>query len=169
MRNISRKCLSVRVRRSYSAAPEGKPMAKHTGIRKLPNGRFRARYFQGYDAKTGKRIYPARTFDTERDARDWRAGETIAKGSNVVEGRGLSLSAYIDHWLSTKINLRSNTRQLRNHDQLLYKAKSWTNKTLKAYCGSNRILASRFIENLETVDGGIGTDNSAWRTRERKA
>jgi integrase len=111
VRDITRKSLNVGKRRLYSAAPEGRPMAKHTGIRKLPNGRFRARYFQGYDAKTGKRVYPARTFDTEREARDWRAGETIARGSNVVEGRGLTISAYMAHWLAAKLNLRSNTRE----------------------------------------------------------
>ena len=85
-------------------------MARHTGVIKLSNGRFRARYFQGYDAKTGKRVYPARTFDTEREARDWRAGELAARGSSIVEGRGVTLSAYLDHWLSTKLDIRENSR-----------------------------------------------------------
>lgn len=85
-------------------------MAKHTGIRKLQNGHFRARYFRGYDAKTGRRVYPARTFDTEREAREWRAGEVVSRGSNIVEGRGILLSAYLDHWLSTKPDLRENSR-----------------------------------------------------------
>ena len=85
-------------------------MAKHTGIRKLANGRFRARYFRGYDAKTGKRVYPARTFDTERQARDWRSSEIAARGSDIVEGRGVTLSAFLDHWLATKLNLRENSR-----------------------------------------------------------
>jgi integrase len=86
-------------------------MPKHTGIRKLPNGRFRARYFRGYDAKTGQRVYPARTFDTERQAREWRASETAARGSNLVEGRGITLSGFLDHWLTTKPNIRENTRR----------------------------------------------------------
>jgi integrase len=90
--------------------PEGNRMAKHTGIRKLSNGRFRARYFQGYDAKTGKRVYPAKTFDTERDARDWRAAQVAGRAPGFVEGRGVPLSNYLDHWLSTKLDIRENSR-----------------------------------------------------------
>lgn len=86
-------------------------MAKHTGIRKLKNGRFRARYFRGYDVKTGRRVYPARTFDTEREARNWRADEIAARGSSIVEGRGVKLAAHLDHWLATKPGLRENTRR----------------------------------------------------------
>lgn len=85
-------------------------MARHTGIHKLANGRFRARYFRGYDAKTGQRVYPARTFDTEREAREWRSAEIAARGVGVVEGRGVLLSAYLDHWLATKLDLRENSR-----------------------------------------------------------
>lgn len=84
-------------------------MAKHTGIRKLPNGRFKARYFQGYDSN-GKRVYPAKTFDTEREAREWRASETASRGAGIVQGRSVALSAYLDHWLTTKLNLREYSR-----------------------------------------------------------
>lgn len=86
-------------------------MAKHTGIKKLPNGRFRARYFQGYDAD-GKRVYPARTFDTERDAREWRNSELSSRLPGRIDGRGLTLGQYLDHWLSTKLNVRENTRRM---------------------------------------------------------
>lgn len=86
-------------------------MAKHTGIKKLSNGRFRARYFRGYDAKTGKRVYPAKTFDTEREAREWRAAETSSRSSTIIGGRGVLLSAYLDNWLANKLNLRENSRE----------------------------------------------------------
>ncbi|HEY3581274.1 MAG TPA: site-specific integrase [Pyrinomonadaceae bacterium] len=85
-------------------------MAKRTGIKKLPSGRFRARYFKGYDTITGKRVYPARTFDTEREARDWLSGEWNAKDSSSVEGRGVTVAKYMDHWLTTKLKIRDNTR-----------------------------------------------------------
>lgn len=86
-------------------------MGKHTGIKKLPNGRFRARYFRGYDSATGKRVYPARTFDTEREARDWLASEWGAKGSTLVHGRGVTVGAYMDHWINTKPGIRSITKR----------------------------------------------------------
>jgi len=86
-------------------------MGKHTGIKKLPNGRFRARYFRGYDSGTGKRVYPARTFDTERDARDWLASEWGAKGSSLVHGRAITLAAYMDHWINTKPGIRGITKR----------------------------------------------------------
>jgi len=86
-------------------------MGKHTGIKKLPNGRFRARYFRGYDSATGKRIYPARTFDTEREARDWLAAEWGAKGSSLVHGRSVTVGAYIDHWINTKPGIRGITKR----------------------------------------------------------
>lgn len=86
-------------------------MAKHTGIKKLQNGRFRARYFRGYDSKTGKRVYPARTFDTEREARDWLASEWGAKGSQLVHGRGVAVAAYMEHWIDTKPGLREISRR----------------------------------------------------------
>lgn len=110
MKDITRKHLKADGRRPYSSAPEGKPMARHTGIRKLSNGRFRARYFKGYDIKTGKRVYPAKTFDTEREAREWRAEHISGRGLGLVEGRGITLTAYLDHWLTTKLNIRENTR-----------------------------------------------------------
>lgn len=77
-------------------------MGKHTGIRKLLNGRFRARYFKGYDAN-GKRIYPARTFDTEKEAIRWRSEEVGGKTpGRQVEGRSLTVAVYLARWLETK-------------------------------------------------------------------
>lgn len=85
-------------------------MPKHTGIRKLSNGRFRARYFAGYD-KQGKRRYPAKTFDTQRQAIDWRAEHVAAKGPGTVAGTGLTVGAFLNQWLASKYQLRENTRQ----------------------------------------------------------
>lgn len=85
-------------------------MAKHTGIRKLPNGRFRARYFAGYDSQ-GKRRYPARTFDTQRAAIDWRAEHISSRGPGSVDGCSMTLATYMDQWLAFKHNIRENTRE----------------------------------------------------------
>lgn len=84
-------------------------MAKHTGIRKLPNGRFRARYFAGYNGE-GKRVYPARTFDTQREALDWLAEERPGR-SGSASGNKLTVGAFLDQWLAMKHNLRSNSRR----------------------------------------------------------
>lgn len=93
-------------------------MAKHTGIRKLPNGRFRARYFAGYDNE-GKRQYPAKTFDTQALAIAWRSEQVSSKHpGRQFEGRALTVSAYLDRWLEMKKQtLRSNS--LRTYRQTL--------------------------------------------------
>lgn len=62
----------------FNRVEQGASTSKHTGIRKLPNGRYRARYFAGYNQE-GKRIYPARTFDTESEARKWRAESVTSR------------------------------------------------------------------------------------------
>ena len=86
-------------------------MAKQTGILKLPNGRFRARYFAGYDAK-GKRQYPAKTFDTQGEAIRWRSEQISAKGPGSLEGHGVSVAQYLDQWLATKHTLRENSKNM---------------------------------------------------------
>lgn len=84
-------------------------MAKQPrGIRRLPNGRYRARYFAGYNT-AGKRVYPARTFDTQREALDWLAEERTAKRPGGVGGHGKTLAAYLDEWLSMKHDLRKSS------------------------------------------------------------
>lgn len=84
-------------------------MSKHTGVRKLPNGRFRARYFAGYNAQ-GKRVYPARTFNTQRDALDWLAEERPSR-SGSASGHKLTVGVFLDQWLATKHNIRANSRR----------------------------------------------------------
>lgn len=77
-------------------------MAKHTGIRKLPSGKFRARYFEGFDAE-GKARYPAKTFDTQAEAVQWRAEHISAKvPGRMVEGRGLTVGEFLEQWLVIK-------------------------------------------------------------------
>lgn len=77
-------------------------MGKQTGIRKLSNGRFRARYFAGYDSK-GMRQYPAKTFDTQSEAIRWRSDQVAAKNpGRLCETGGLTVSAYLDRWLEMK-------------------------------------------------------------------
>lgn len=96
-------------------------MAKHTGIRKLSNGRFRARYFAGYD-QNGKRQYPAKTFDTQAEAIRWRSENVSAKNPGQhVEGRSLTVSRYLERWLETKkqtiraISLRTYRATIRDY------------------------------------------------------
>ena len=85
-------------------------MAKQPrGIRKLPHGRYRARYFAGYNSD-GKRVYPARTFDTQREALDWLAEERPNR-SGSAGGYGLTVAAFLDQWLAMKHNLRANSRR----------------------------------------------------------
>lgn len=101
MKDKSQKNLPAK-RLRHKVAPEVRYMSKQTGIKKLQNGRFRARYFAGYDNK-GKRQYPARTFDTQSDAIKWRSEQVSIKNpGRCFEGHGLTVSEFIDRWLATK-------------------------------------------------------------------
>jgi integrase len=120
-------------------------MAKHTGIRKLPNGRFRARYFAGYDTE-GKRQYPAKTFDTQTEAIAWRSDRVSAKNpGRHYEGRALTVSMYLDRWLEIKKQaLRNNS--LRTYRQTL-------NDYVKPHVGKvplTRLTPSQ-IEHMQTT------------------
>lgn len=88
-------------------------MSKQTGIRKLPNGRFRARYFAGYDSN-GKRQYPAKTFDTQSEAIRWRSDQVGAKSpGRLCETGGLTVETYLDRWLEMKRqNIRGNSLRI---------------------------------------------------------
>lgn len=80
---------------------------KRTGIRKLPSGRYRARYFAGYN-ENGKRVYPARTFDTQREALDWLAEERPQR-SGSANSHGLTVAAFADKWLAMQHGIRANS------------------------------------------------------------
>ena len=110
MKDLSIKCLSDGNPDVYIATPEGKSMGKHTGIRKLPNGRFRARYYQGRNA-AGKRVYDAKTFDTEGEARKWRGARVAKRRRPGAAGPRLTLGEFLDRWLAQKIDIRENTSE----------------------------------------------------------
>jgi integrase len=85
-------------------------MPRQTGIRKLPSGHYKARYFAGFDAN-GKRRYPSRVFKLMSDAVKWRAAQVDAKGSGRhFEIHNLTVARYLDQWLSSKKqSLRENS------------------------------------------------------------
>jgi integrase len=118
-------------------------MSKHTGIRKLPNGRFRARYFAGYSAE-GKRVYPARTFDTQRDALDWLAEERPTR-SGSASGHKLTVGSFTDQWLSMKHGLRSNS--LRTYRSTIV-------NQIKPYLGNIK-LARLTAQDVELWQAGL--------------
>lgn len=108
MNEKSPKTLQGKNGRPYSFPPEGGTMAKQPrGVKKLANGRYRARYFAGYN-KAGKRVYPARTFDLQSEALDWLAEERPSR-SGGANGYGLTVAVFLDQWLAMKHNLRSNS------------------------------------------------------------
>lgn len=94
---------------------------RQTGIQKLSNGRYKARYFAGYDGQ-GKRRYPARTFDSQSDAIKWRTAAMAAKHSGrQTETHGLTVSQYLDGWLATKAQtLRENSLAMYTHYVAVY-------------------------------------------------
>lgn len=96
-------------------------MAKQTGIKKLSNGRFRARYFAGLD-HAGKRQYPAKTFDTQGDAIRWRAERVGSKSPGQrIEGHSLTVGQFLDEWLAIKKqDLRENSLQAYRQSLDLY-------------------------------------------------
>jgi integrase len=120
--------LPTKTDKKYSLRPEGKAMSKHTGVRKLPNGRFRARFFAGYTSR-GKRVYPARTFDTQREALDWLAEERPGR-SGSAHGHKLTVAAFVDQWMATKHGLRSNSQRT---------YQSTIDSHIKPYLGSVRL------------------------------
>ena len=94
----------------------------HTGVKKLTNGRYHARYFAGFDSK-GKRRYPSKTFDLQSDAIKWRAARVNEKSNgHRFEIHGLTVSQYLDQWLALK------QQKLRQNSLRMYR------ESLDAYC-----------------------------------
>lgn len=77
------------------------------GIKKTRSGKYRARYFAGYDAN-GKRVYPQATFDRQSEAIDWLADERPNR-SGSANGNRWTVGLWLDHWLASKHGLRDNT------------------------------------------------------------
>ena len=118
---------------------------KHTGIKKLSNGRFQARYFAGFDSQ-GKRRYPSRTFDLLSDAVKWRATEVSAKNT----GRGfeihrLTVSQYLDQWLA------SQKQRLRENSHAMYT--NTIDSYVRPYIGSLKLsrLRPMHVEMMQTA------------------
>lgn len=80
------------------------------GIKKLPSGRWQARYFAGFD-NTGKRIYPSKTFLLQSDAIKWRRDRIHEKDTGrPIEALELTVGAYLDRWIEMKQSkVRDNT------------------------------------------------------------
>jgi integrase len=72
-------------------------------IEQLPSGKYRAVVSAGKDPTTGKRIKVSRTFDTSREAREFR--DELRKkarklgGQNLQTVLGLSLADWLGRWL----------------------------------------------------------------------
>ena len=81
-------------------------MKNPTGIKKLPNGKFQARYFAGFDSQ-GKRQYPSQTFDFQSEAIKWR-NEAKQTNSRVLEKHDLTVAEYLEKYLAIK---RSKVRE----------------------------------------------------------
>lgn len=80
-----------------------------TGIKKLKSGRYQARYFAGYDG-AGRRNYPSKTFSHYGDAVKWRTARIREKDlGQQIENTRMTVSEYLDQWLASKSDLRTNT------------------------------------------------------------
>lgn len=86
-------------------------MKATTGIKKLANGKWQARYFAGFDS-AGKRQYPSQTFELQSDAVKWRNQQTGSKanGARVLESTDLTVGQYLEQYLAIKRSqIRANT------------------------------------------------------------
>lgn len=81
---------------------------KRDNIERLANGRYRARYFAGYDAQ-GKRICPSATFDSQSDAKDWLAEQRPTRTGSAA-GFTMTVSQLMDKWLASKHEIRDSSR-----------------------------------------------------------
>jgi integrase len=78
-------------------------------IKKMPSGKYRARYFAGYDSN-GARVYPQATFATLGEAREW-LDEERPNRSGTASGHRWTVGAWLDHWLKTHSGIRKTTRR----------------------------------------------------------
>lgn len=80
------------------------------GIKKLSKNKYQARYFAGYNSR-GQRVYPSKTFHTQKDANAWLTLKLREKHlGQYAEGSTLSLEQFLDQWLQTKKqSVRENT------------------------------------------------------------
>jgi integrase len=150
MKDKSLKSLVVKPRSPYSPASEVRTM-RQTGIKKLSNGRYKARYFAGYDSQ-GKRRYPALTFDTQGDAIKWRTAQVAAKHSGRhTETHGLTVSQFLDQWLAMK------AQTLRENSLAMYQ--NYVTAYIKPHVGSIRLARLRPTQ-VETMQAELLKDVS---------
>lgn len=134
VKDKTQKSLPVKASAPYSPALEVRTVMRQTGIKKLASGRYKARYFSGYDSK-GRRQYPARSFDTQGEAIKWRTAQIASKHSGRhTETHGLTVSQYLDQWLATK------AQTLRENSLAMYE--NYVTVYIKPHVGSVRL--SRF-------------------------
>lgn len=117
-------------------------MAKQTGVKKLANGRWLARYFGGFDSQ-GKRQYPSRVFDTQSDAIRWRAEQVSEKRPGQFEAHGQTVGEYLDRWLAIK------KQEIRENSLEMYRQK--IDLYLKPVLGHIRLsrLAPSHIQTMQ--------------------
>ncbi|MDQ6653273.1 MAG: site-specific integrase [Acidobacteriota bacterium] len=119
---------------------------QHTGVKKLASGRYKARYFAGYDSK-GNRRYPARTFDLYSEAVKWRTKKVNEKNSGKrFETHRLTVAQWLDQWLEIKgQNLRENSLAMYRQSLEAY---------VKPEIGSVRLARLRPL-NIETMQAAL--------------
>jgi integrase len=78
-------------------------MKNPSGIKKLANGKYQARYFAGRDSK-GKRQYPSQTFALQAEAIKWLNQKQGAKatGAQAIENTDLTVTEYFAQYLAIK-------------------------------------------------------------------
>jgi integrase len=89
-------------------------MKNPSGIKKLANGKYQARYFAGRDSK-GKRQYPSQTFALQAEAIKWlnqKQGAKATGDGRVIESTDLTVTEYFKQYLTIKQSqVRANTIQ----------------------------------------------------------
>lgn len=83
-------------------------------VRKLNNGKWYAEVYLSTDPVTGKKIRKTKTFEKQKDAKDWER-ETIQsyKTGELNINKSMSVGEYLDYWYDTYVlaNTKYNTQR----------------------------------------------------------
>lgn len=83
-------------------------------VRKLDNGKWYAEVYLGTDPITGKKIRKTKTFNKQKDAKDWER-EIIQsyKTGELNINKSMSVGEYLDYWYDTYVlaNTKYNTQR----------------------------------------------------------
>lgn len=83
-------------------------------VRKLENGKWYAEVYLGTDPITGKKIRKTKTFNKQKDAKDWER-EIIQsyKTGELNINKSMSVGEYLDYWYDTYVlaNTKYNTQR----------------------------------------------------------